>query len=130
MDTNISSIPYTYVIQTSSAIAANGTTTLLLQLQADSQFELETIYATSSLDVNSDVSSNNFSVQMSDQSTGRLFSNGRVPQRVFAGNAFNGELNRRPIVFQPNSIVNFDILNLTANSNTVTIALKGYKILI
>jgi hypothetical protein len=129
MDTNISSLPFSYVIQ-SGSISANANTTLLLQLQADSQFELEAVFATSSLDANTDISSNNFSVQMSDQSTGRLFSNGRVPQRAFAGNAFNGALNRRPITFQPNSIVNFDILNLTANANIVTIVLKGYKILV
>ena len=99
-------------------------------MQADSQFELETIFATSSLDANTDISSNNYSVQMSDQSTGRLFSNARILQRVFAGNAYNGSTNRRPITFQPNSIVNFDVLNLQASANTVTIILKGYKILV
>ena len=128
---NINSIPFIYLATNATAIGANGTGQFTLLMQADSRFELHGIFATSSVDANSDFSSNNFSLLITDQTTGRQLMSNRVPQRVLAGNAFNGYLQRRPIVFEPQSNLLFDVLNLTGNASfTVNIALAGYKFLL
>ena len=54
----------------------------------------------------------------------------RIPQRILCGNAYNGFLQRRGVVFEPQSNLLFDFLNLTANQITVTVALHGYKIIL
>lgn len=126
---NINAIPFSYLV-TSPTLAGNGSGQITLLMQADSRFELHGIFATSSLDANSDFSSNNFSLLITDQTTGRQMMSNRVPQRILAGNAFNGYLQRRPIVFEPQSNVLFDFLNLTANSSTVNVVLAGYKFLL
>ena len=126
-NSNVNMIPFSYVLQ-SSTITANGTGVGNLQFDSDSSFELFAIVATSTADVNSDFSSNNFSVLLRDGTTGRAFANQQIPQRVFAGNAFNGILERRPVVFVPNSKLSADFTNLTGNANfIVTITLHGYK---
>jgi hypothetical protein len=127
---NINSIPFIYLV-TSPTMGANGTSQVTLLMQADSRFELHGIFGTSSTDANSDFSSNNFSLLITDQTTGRQLMSNRVPQRILCGNAFNGYLQRRPIVFEPQSNILFDFLNLTAGASfTVNIALAGYKFLL
>jgi len=128
-NSNVNAIPFVYLV-TTTAMAGNGNNQQTLVMQADSRFELWAIAGTSSEDADTDFMPNNFSLLMTDQTTGRQLASARVPQRILCGNAFMGWLQRRPIVFQPQSIVVFDVLNLTGNSATVNIALHGYKILI
>jgi len=128
--TNATAIPFTYVV-TSPTLTASSSGSITLIMQADSRFELTAIFATSSLDANTDMSSNNFSVLITDQTTGRQLSSNRIPQRIFAGTAFNGYLGRRSILFNPQSNLLFDFLNLSgASPNVITLSLVGYKYLI
>ena len=53
-----------------------------------------------------------------------------VPQRLLCGNSFNQFQQKRGIVFEPQSNLLFTFTNLTAQSNNVTLALHGYKIII
>lgn len=129
MDSNINAIPFLY-LATSPTIAGNGTAQVTLLMQADSRFELHGIFGTSSADANADFSSNNFSLLITDQTTGRQLMSNTVPQRILCGNAFNGYLQRRPIVFEPQSNILFSFTNLTGGNTTVNIVLAGYKILI
>jgi hypothetical protein len=55
---------------------------------------------------------------------------GPVPQRVLCGNAFNQFLQKRGIVFEPQSNLLFTFVNLTAATNNITLALHGYKIIL
>ena len=53
-----------------------------------------------------------------------------VPQRLLCGNAFNGFLQKRGIVFEPQSNLLFTFTNLTAAANSITLALHGYKMIL
>jgi hypothetical protein len=126
METNFNdrALPFTYVV--SPGALANGETgQTILTLQQDSDFELHEIALSCSVDDMNDPESNNASVIMSDQSTGRQFSNARIPQVLVNKN--NGKL-LRPVKFKSLSNIGFDFLNLTANSNTPTLILRGFKL--
>lgn len=129
MDTNLQALPFSYVV-VSPALAANGTGVSTLRIQADSDFEVQYFLGTSTADAVTDFTSNNFSVLVSDQATGRALSSARVPQRLFCGNAQNStpELNRVRFVAQTD--LTFDFLNLTGSTLTVSIVMKGTKYLI
>src|SRR5262245_13470830 len=122
-------IPFWYLVN-SGALAASTSGITTLTLQADSSFELHWIQASSDQDAATDVMPNNFSVQISDQSTGRLLSNARIPQRIFCGPANGGFVRQmRPITFPPQANLQFDFLNLVTDDTTnVTLVLGGYKI--
>lgn len=121
-------IPFTYV-HTPAALSGNGSSQTTLTMAADCAFELLAILGSCTVDTDTDVMPNNFSVQITDQSTGRLLSSARVPQRNLAGTANNGNLTEKyPIRFPANCTLLIDILELSGGSNTVTICLKGYKI--
>ena len=115
---------------TTITLAANGNGQAVLTLAADSQFELHGFLGNSSADLATDYAPNNFSCQMSDQSTGRQFSNVRIPQSLLVGVGRFALLERRPITFPALGTILFDFLNLTAGSLTANIVLKGYKLLI
>jgi hypothetical protein len=121
-------IPFDYVVVTGS-IAASGSAQTTLTLAPDSSFELHLLEGRSSLDGVTDIRPNNFSCQITIQSTGRQLSNLRVPQNLLAGTAENGPMFRRPILLSPNTVLLFDFLNLSgASANTITLALRGYKL--
>jgi len=121
-------IVFDYLATITLANAAQGQT--VLTLAADSQFELHAILGNCSEDADTDFRPNNFSCLISDQATGRQLSNVRIPQVVLCGNANWALLERRPITFPALGTLLFDFLNLTANTNTINIVLKGYKLLI
>ncbi len=121
-------IAFDYIV--SATLTGNGMAQVTLTLAADSQFELHGFLANSSLDTATDFRPNNFSCQISDQSTGRQFANLRIPQVLLAGNANFALLERRPITFPALGTLLFDFLNLSGSSNTANIVLKGYKLLI
>jgi hypothetical protein len=127
-------IPFDYIV-TATSIVGNGSTIVSLVLQQDSSFELEYIrgncsaQAPSTVDVSGNTDPNYFSVQITDQGTGRQLSNGRIPQNLLMGTAQRGVYEKRSILFPPRATLQFDILNLSASTNTVNIVLHGYKIL-
>lgn len=128
---NTNSLPFVYIV--SSSIAASSTSSTTLIMQADSRFELMGILGTggaASTTEDSLVAPNNFTLQIRDQTTGRDLMSAPVPQRVLCGNAFNQFLQKRGIVFEPQSNLLFTFTNLTAATNNVTLALHGYKIII
>jgi hypothetical protein len=125
---NTNSLPFVYVV--SSSIAANSTSSTTLIMQADSRFELMGILGTggqASTTEDGQVAPNNFTLQIRDQTTGRDLMSAPVPQRVLCVNQF---LQKRGIVFEPQSNLLFTFTNLTANTNNVTLALHGYKIIL
>ena len=65
-----------------------------------------------------------------DQTTGRDLMSAPVPQRVLCGNAFKQFLEKRGIIFEPQSNLLFTFTNLTAAANNITLALHGYKIIL
>ena len=128
---NTNSLPFVYIV--ASTIAASSTSSTTLIMQADSRFELMGILGTggqASTTEDSQVSPNNFTLQIRDQTTGRDLMSAPVPQRIMCGNAFNQFLQKRGIVFEPQSNLLFTFTNLTANTNNVTIALHGYKMIL
>lgn len=128
---NTNSLPFVYVVST--AIAASSTSSTTLIMQADSRFELMGILGTggqASTTEDAQVAPNNFTLQIRDQTTGRDLMSAPVPQRVLCGNAFNQFLQKRGIVFEPQSNLLFTFTNLTGNTNNVTIALHGYKMIL
>jgi len=128
---NTNSLPFVYVV--TSTIAASSTSSSTLIMQADSRFELMGILGTGgnlATTEDSQVAPNNFTLQIRDQTTGRDLMSAPVPQRVLCGNAFNQFLQKRGIVFEPQSNLLFTFTNLTAATNSVTIALHGYKMII
>lgn len=131
---NTNSIPFVYVV-TPPALAASlgATASTTLIMQADSRFELIGILGTGGVATtteDSQVNPNSFSVTIRDQTTGRELMSAPVPQRVLCGNAFNGFLQKRGIVFEPQSNLLFTFTNLTAAVNSITLALHGYKLIL
>ena len=130
---NTNSLPFVYVVTSSlvNAIGATGSSTLIMQ--ADSRFELMGILGTGGATATAEdslVNPNSFTLQIRDQTTGRDLMSAPVPQRVLCGNAFNQFLQKRGIVFEPQSNLLFTFTNLTGAANNVTLALHGYKIII
>lgn len=121
-------IPFTYIV--TGTLTSGSTVQSTLTMAADSAFELMCILASSSYDGSDDIAPNLFSVQITDQSTGRQLSNARVPQRCIGGVTANGwgAVEKYPIRFPASCIMLFDFLELASQSQTVTIALKGYKL--
>jgi hypothetical protein len=131
---NTNSIPFIYTVTPPALAAALGSTAAAtLIMQADSRFELIGIMGTGGTNASTEdslVNPNSFSCTIRDQSTGRDLMSAPVPQRVLCGNAFNGFLQKRGIVFEPQSNLLFTFTNLTANANNITLALHGYKLIL
>jgi hypothetical protein len=102
-------------------------------MQADSRFELMGIMGTGGATAASEDSlqyPNFFTVSIRDQTTGRDLMSAPVPQRVLCGNAFRQFLEKRGIVFEPQSNLLFTFTNLQALTCNITLALHGYKIIL
>ena len=123
-------LPFIYLVS-STALTGNGSSVQTLAMQADSEFELHQFAASSSIDAAANVMPNNFSVQITDLSTGRQLMSARIPQRVLCGPANGGfGLLRRPIIFAAQANLSFDFLDLSGSTNTVSLCLIGYKLLL
>ena len=130
---NTNSLPFDYVVTATlaGAIGATGSSTLIMQ--ADSRFELMGIFGTGGQTASTEDSlqyPNSFTVSIRDQTTGRDLMSAPVPQRVLCGNAFKQFLEKRGIIFEPQSNLLFTFTNLTGNANNITLALHGYKIIL
>lgn len=121
-------LPFYYTGVTAS-ISGNASATLAIQLDTGTYFKWMCILGSSSLDAAADVRPNNFSLTPSLQSIGKLLNNNvRVPQRLMCGTAERPAWFPAPVVLNPGEIIQFDILNLSASTNVVTISLFGYKL--
>lgn len=119
-------LPFDYVI--TLALSSGGSLVSNLVFAQDSQFELHQWAASSSADTDADVMPNNFSVLVTDLATGRSLSNLRVPQRAWAAPANPFYRLVRPVIFPPAANLQFDALDLSSGTNTVTIVLRGFKL--
>ena len=130
---NTNSLPFVYVVTASLGGAVGATVSTTLIMQADSRFELMGIMGTGGQDATTENSlqyPNSFTVSIRDQTTGRDLMSAPVPQRVLCGNAFKQFLEKRGIIFEPQSNLLFTFTNLTGNANNITLALHGYKIIL
>lgn len=120
-------LPFDYGL--SVALTSGQQLQQTLTLAADSVFELHLISATSSADTVGNIMPNSFEVKLRDDSTGRDFSQIRVPQRVLNGTTNAGPYRfARPVQFAPNANLVFDFLETSAGSITVKVFLRGFKI--
>ena len=130
---NTNSLPFVYVVTASLGGAVGATVSTTLIMQADSRFELMGIMGTGGVNATTEDSlqyPNSFTVSIRDQTTGRDLMSAPVPQRVLCGNAFKQFLEKRGIIFEPQSNLLFTFTNLTAATNSITLALHGYKIIL
>jgi hypothetical protein len=130
---NTNSLPFVYVVTASLGAAVGATVSTTLIMQADSRFELMGIMGTGGTDATTENTlqyPNSFTVSIRDQTTGRDLMSAPVPQRVLCGNAFKQFLEKRGIIFEPQSNLLFTFTNLTAATNSITLALHGYKIIL
>ena len=131
---NTNSLPFVYVVTATLGGAVGATSSSTLIMQADSRFELMGIFGTGGENVVTTEQNlqypNSFTVSIRDQTTGRDLMSAPVPQRVLCGNAFKQFLEKRGIIFEPQSNLLFTFTNLTAATNNITLALHGYKIIL
>ena len=122
-------IPYSYSA-TSGQLAVGASQTVPLLLDQDADFELWQIFALSSSDSAADIRPNNFTVQISDKTNGRLWSDGQTPQAVFARIPGGYEL-KRPVLLARRSNLSINFVNITTNAATLicSIQLLGAKVL-
>lgn len=119
-------IPFDYVIVL--ALTSGGSLVGNLVMAQDSQFELHQWAASAAADADTDTMPNNFSVQVMDLSTGRAFSNLRVPQRAFSAPSNPFYRLMRPVLFPAAANVQFDALDLSSSTNAVTLVMRGFKL--
>ena len=130
---NTNSLPFVYVVTAALGAAVGTTSSTTLIMQADSRFELMGIFGTGGTVATTEDSltnPNSFTCTIRDQTTGRDLMSAPVPQRVLCGNAFQQFLEKRGIIFEPQSNLLFTFTNLTAATNSITLALHGYKIIL
>ena len=131
---NTNSLPFVYLANVAfgaGTLGASLSTTLIMQ--ADSRFELMGMMGTGGAAANTEDSlfyPNSFTVSIRDQTTGRDLMSAPVPQRIMCGNAFQQFLEKRGIIFEPQSNLLFTFTNLTNAANNITLALHGYKMIL
>lgn len=124
--TNSKSIPFIYAV--AQTLSANGLGSVNLTLAADSWFELTRfVAATNDANFDTDQNPNAFSVQVTDQGTGRQLSNLKIQQALITGTTYRHANQRYGIVFSPNTTIQFDFQNLTGNSLSIQLGMEGYK---
>ena len=131
---NTNSLPFDYVVTATTGAAAGSTVSTTLIMQADSRFELMAILATGGNTASTEDSlqyPNSFTVSIRDQTTGRDLMSAPVPQRILCGNAYRPLTEKRGIIFEPQSNLLFTFTNLAGGAtNSITLVLKGYKIIL
>jgi len=119
-------IPFIYLVDIE--LAANALGSINLTLAADSWFELAAYRAvTDNHAAATDYTPNYFSCQITDAGTGRQLQSTKTQQAILCGNAFMGAREARPIKFAPNTVLQFDFQNLTADVLGIQLGLAGYK---
>jgi len=119
-------VPFTYIVSITLGALASGEATITME--ANSWFEHHYFAASTDQADHANPVANRFTVQVTDESTGRQLSNGKVPQNMLTL-PWNGVLQViRPVRFAPNAILRFAFTNLVNGSNTITMGMIGYKI--
>lgn len=121
--------PFTYIVPVT--LAANGSASFTLILANDSEFDFQTITATTSADAVTDSTApNNFNLIVRDSTSGRDYSSAPVNRNNLAGIVSRFVENEgRCIRFPRKQQLDFQFQNLTATPNLVVqVALKGYKV--
>lgn len=120
--------PFTYVVNVSLNASSSGNFVLILA--NDSEFDLQSISATTSQDlVGDNTPPNNFTLIVRDSTSGRDYSSAPVNRNNLAGLVpRNIENEGRCIRWPRKQQLDFGFQNLTANPLTVQVALKGYKV--
>lgn len=121
-------LPFTYSVEVTLAASVGATGVGNISMATDSHFEFWTLAASSSLDIDTDIMPGNFTMQMTDNSTGRQMSDRVLSQRILTSPANPFLRMMRPIIWPPNATIKFDVVNTVASANTVTIAMIGYKV--
>jgi hypothetical protein len=121
-------LPFFYVVQATLGATVGATATVNLTTDSASYFELHQIGGSSSLDADTDFMPNNFTLKISEQSTGRDLTGGQIPQRCICGPANQGWQFRRLVNFPPNTTFQFTVVNTIATANVVDIVLHGFKL--
>lgn len=119
-------VPFSYVVQV-TGLSGNSTTLVTKTLARDSYFMLCRWLAWTDQDAASEFTTNNFKVQITDQTTGRQLSDFRVPQNIIspAGRPQNLLM---PVILFESSILQFDFENLTASTMEINFVLDGFKL--
>ncbi len=120
-------IPFDVVVAC-PPIAANASSITPVTLDQDADFELHYIMGNSSADDPTKFFQNNFACQITDKSNSRIWSSDRVPQVVLCGPWNQSIMERRPVLMARKTNISFDVLNLTADTISVNIILRGFKV--
>lgn len=120
-------LPFVYGVELTLASSASGTA--VLTLQTDSSFFWTGLFGMSTADAATDFMPNNFTLTITTQGTGRNMTNIEIPQRLICAPANGKGALFDPVIFAPNTTLNFGIRNLVAAQHTITLALKGFKLL-
>ena len=120
--------PFTYIVPVT--LTASGSASFTLILANDSEFDLQSISATTSADAITDATPpNNFNLIVRDSTSGRDYSSAPVNRNNLAGLVpRNIENEGRCIRFPRKQQLDFQFQNLVAAGLTVQVALKGYKV--
>lgn len=121
-------LPFIYADDVTLAASIGTQATGSFTMDTDSWFELWYFVASSSLDADDDVIPNNFTIQISQQASGRALSNVTIPARMITSpqNPFMRQM--RPVVFAPTTTIQFVATNTVASANVVTFGFAGYKL--
>lgn len=123
-------IPFWYLVS-SGVLTSSSSIQQTLIFQTDSFFELHSVFGVSTLDAATDYHPNNFSVQLTDQASGRQLSSNRIPQSILCSPSNMGYRLTYPVKFPPGANLLCDFLNLSgSSSNTVSLVLNGYKVFV
>ncbi len=120
-------LPYIYQV-TSGAMLALGAASVSLVMAADSHFELCYFMGMTTTDAATDFSPNNFTIRITDQSTGRQLMNAYVNQRNLVGPSNGTIYQKYGVIFAPLANILFEFNNLVNGANTATLAMVGYKV--
>ena len=118
-----------YIYRVDATLSASGSATVGLQLDPDADFELHYIMGQSTEDSATDFYNNNFTVTPADKGSSRFWSNLPIPQKILCGPDNGGLPLRRPVLIAAKSNLSFQFNNLTAQTNTCTICLVGFKVI-
>lgn len=110
---------FQYTVTPAAAIAANGTPTFTIPIQADSAFLVRKLVSvqTSAL----------LSVRISDSSSNTAWQRNFINQPNLFGTVNFPNILRKPRLLAPNTVVNVEVRELSAAPNTVQLVFEGVK---
>lgn len=117
-------------IPQSFTLTALGNQQQTLQLAANYEFELHSIWGQSSADADTDFMPGNFTLNILGTTSGISWTNNIfINQRIMVSPSNGGNPLMRPITFPPNSQIILQVTDTTNSTNTVMIVFHGYYVL-